>query len=152
MNNQNKQIIPDLQAVAHCSDGTFLISDLLENLKPPLDDQESFINQLKTLHLELKAGGYSRDHYRDKIEAFIKNNTIIENKEIAIIELFEDGIDCNLLQPDGKGWQKGKLTMCFQFTPEESESILTKEKSTEINHSPLDEIRQLANSLPIDQN
>jgi hypothetical protein len=45
MTNQPKQIIPDLQAVAHFLDETFLISDLLENFKPPVDDQESFINR-----------------------------------------------------------------------------------------------------------
>jgi KGK domain len=147
MTNQPKQIIPDLQAVAHCLDGTFLISDLLENLKPPVDDQESFINQLRKLHLELKSGGYSRDHYQDKVEVFIAKSTIIENKENAIIELFEDGIDCKLLQPDSKGWQKGKLTMCFQFTPEGSDSISIEEKLTETNHSSLDEIRQLSNFI-----
>jgi hypothetical protein len=147
MKDQSKQIIPDSQAVAHCLDGTFLISDLLENFKPLVDDQASFINQLRKLHLELKSGGYSRDYYQDKVEVFIAKSTIIENKENAIIELFEDGIDCKLLQPDSKGWQKGKLTMCFQFTPEESDSISTDEKSAEINHSSLDEIRQLSNLI-----
>lgn len=44
MNTQPKRIIPDLQAVARCPDGTFLISELLGNLKPPADNQESFIN------------------------------------------------------------------------------------------------------------
>jgi hypothetical protein len=147
MTNQPKQIIPDLQAVAHFLDETFLISDLLENFKPPVDDQESFINQLRKLHLELKSGGYSRDYYQDKVEVFIAKSTIIENKENAIIELFEDGIDCKLLQPDSKGWQKGKLTMCFQFTPEESDSISIEGELTEINHSSLDEIRQLSNFI-----
>jgi hypothetical protein len=153
MNNQSKQIIPELQAVAHCLDGTFLISDLLESLMPPVDDQESFINQLKILHLELKTAGYSRDHYRDKIEDFIEKNTIIENKENTIIDLFEDGMNCNLLQLDGKGWQKGKLKICFEFIPEDNEDFaIIQENSVRMAESPLDEIRQLANSLPIDQN
>jgi hypothetical protein len=102
MNNQNKQIIPDLQAVAHFSDETFLISDLLGYLKTPGDDQESFVNQLKILHLELKVGGYSRDHYRDRIAAFVENNIVIENTKTAIIELLENGIDCNLMAKGGK--------------------------------------------------
>jgi hypothetical protein len=153
MNNQSKQIIPELQAVAHCLDGTFLISDLLESLIPPIDDQELFINQLKILHLELKTAGYSRDHYRDKIEDFIESNTIIKNKENTIIDLFEDGMDCNLLQLDGKGWQKGKLKICFEFMPEDNkDSVVTQENSVKISESPLDGIRQLSNSLPIDQN
>lgn len=52
-------------------------------------------------------------------------------------ELLE-GTSCNLLQPDGKGWQKGKLRLCFEFTPGENENL------TRIQVSPLDEIRQLA--------
>ncbi len=152
MNNQSKQIIPDPQAVVHCLDGTFLINDLLENFKPPLDNQELFINQLKMLHLELKTGGYSRDHYQDKIEVFITKNTTIKNKENAITELFEDGIDCKLLQPDGKGWQKGKLNLCFEFTLEEDEPVMTQENLATAQYSSLDEIRHLANRLPINQN
>jgi KGK domain len=145
MNNQNKQIIPELQSVVNCLDGTSLLSDLLKELKPPVD------NQLKILHRELKAEN-NVYLYRDRMEAFINRKIPIESKEMTITELLEDGLDCNLLQPDGKGWQKGKLTMCFQFTPEENEFISTQEISAEVNNSPLDEIRQLANSLPIDQN
>jgi KGK domain len=152
MNDQSKQIIPDSQAVAHCLDGIFLISDLLENFKPLVDDQKPFINQLRKLHLELKSGGYSRDYYQDKVEVFIAQSTIVENKKNAVIKLFEDGIDCKLLQPDSKGWQKGRLTVCFQFTPEESEFIPFQENSDDIYNSPLDEIRHLDNSLPINQN
>jgi KGK domain len=151
MNNQSKQITPDLQAVAHCLNGTFLIGDLLASFKPSVDDQELFINQLRKLHLEMKSGGYSRDYYQDKIEVFIAKNTIVESKEHEIIELFEEGIDCKLLQLGSKGWQKGKLTICFQFTPEESESIPTQENTSEMHHSPLDEIRQLSNSLLSEQ-
>jgi KGK domain len=153
MTNQPKQIIPDLQAVAHFLFGTFLISDLLEGIKAPIDDPESFINQLRELHLELKNGGYSRDHYQDKVEVFIANNTIIEDEENVVIKLFEDGIDCKLLQPDGKGWQKGKLRICFEFTPENNENLIAiPDDSVKMPESPLDEIRQLANSFPINQN
>jgi hypothetical protein len=153
MNNQNKQIIPDSQAVANCQDGTFLIGDLLEKLKSSIDDQGSFANQLKALSLELKAKGHSRDHRRDKIEAFIDENTDIANKETNTIELFENGVDCNLLQLDGKGWQKGKLRICFEFIPEDDEDlIIMQENPVNIHDSSLDEIRQLANSSSIEQN
>jgi hypothetical protein len=42
--------------------------------------------------------------------------------------------------------------MCFQFIPEESESISIQGNSAQVHDSPLDEIRHLANSLLIDQN
>ncbi len=51
------------------------------------------------------------------------------------------------MQPDGRGWQKGKLKICFEFIPEEPESVAMQSKSVETNSSPLDEIRQLANEL-----
>ena len=54
---------------------------------------------------------------------------------------------CNLLQPDGKEWQKGKLKICFEFTPEEAELVSTQDKPVATHSSPLDEIRQLSNDL-----
>jgi hypothetical protein len=146
MNNQNKQIIPELQSVVNCLDGTSLLSDLLKELKPPVD------NQLKTLHRELKAEN-NVYLYRDRMEAFINRKIPIENKEMTITELLEDRLDCNLLQPDGKGWQKGKLRICFEFIPEDNEDlIIAQENSVKMPESPLDGIRQLANGLPINQN
>jgi KGK domain len=149
MDNQKTKIIVDSQAVIRCLDGTFLISDLLEAL---VADQKSFADQLKALYLKLKAEGANVYSFRDELKAFIEDNPIAENEEATIIKIFENDVDCNLLQPDSKGWQKGKLKICFQFTPEESESISTDGKSTESSHSPLDEIRQLANNLAVDQN
>jgi KGK domain len=150
MESPSKQIIPDLQAVARCFDRTFLISELLENFRTPVDERELFIEQLKILHLDMKTGGYSRDHYRDTMAAFLDKSNIIE--EGITIKLLEDGMDCSLLQPGSKGWQKGKLKICFEFIPEESETVVAPANSVETTRSPLDEIRQLANSLPIDQN
>jgi hypothetical protein len=63
---------------------------------------------------------------------------------------------CTLLQPDGKGWQKGKIKLCFEFIPEENETVATNETPVKNHLSSLDEIRQLANKLAsggsIDQN
>ncbi len=147
MIDRSKQIIPDVEAVARCLDGTFLISDLLEKFKMPVDNQKTFVTQLRTLHLELKHSGYSREYYLDKMETFLDKNTIIENKDETFRDILDDGINCNLLQPDGTGWQKGKLKICFEFIPEEDEPIAIQEKSAEIHYSPLDEIRQLSNEL-----
>lgn len=152
MESPSKQIIPDLQAVARCFDRTFLISDLLENFRPPVDERELFIEQLKMLHLEMKTGGYSRDHYQDTIAAFLQKSTITKDKEETTIKLLEDGMDCSLLQPGSKGWQKGKLKICFEFISEENEAVVTPANSVKTTRSSLDEIRKLANSLPIEQN
>jgi KGK domain len=147
MTDRSKQIIPDTEAVARCFDGTFLISDLLANLKMPADSQKIFINDLRKLHLELKQSGYSREYYLDKIEAFLRENTIAGTKNETSKNIFEDDIICTLLEPNGKGWQKGKLKLCFEFIPEEIEHTITREKPAETHQSPLDEIRQLSNEL-----
>lgn len=72
--------------------------------------------------------------------------------EKTVINSFMSGFTVSLLQPGLKGWQKGKLTMCFQFTPEEDDPISMKEDVFETTQSTLDEIRQLASSFLIDQN
>jgi hypothetical protein len=70
----------------------------------------------------------------------------------SVLNIFITGTNISLLSLDGKGWQKGKLKICFEFIPEEEKSPTIKENSLTGQYSSLDEIRQLANSLPIDQN
>lgn len=50
--------------------------------------------------------------------------------EPEINQLFGKGVECNLLQP-GAYWKKGKIKICVEFIPDETES-----------ESPLDDIRQ----------
>ena len=69
-----------------------------------------------------------------------KNNLKINNVLLS-------GVNCDLLQLDGKGWQKGKLKICFEFIPEEPELVSTQDKPVATHSSPLDEIRQLSNDL-----
>jgi KGK domain len=72
--------------------------------------------------------------------------------EKTAMNSFISGVTVSLLQPGLKGWQKGKLKICFEFTPEETESVVTQKITVENHHSPLDEIRQLVDSSPIEQN
>ena len=65
----------------------------------------------------------------------------------SVANILTNGTNVLLLQPDGKGWQKGKLKLCFEFIPEELAPIATQEPPAEIHSSPLDEIRQLSNEL-----
>jgi KGK domain len=146
MTDLSKQTIPNPQSVARCLDGTFVISDLLENVKEPMNEK-TFVAQLEALHLNLKSSGYSREYYLDKIENFINKNTITENKNETFWDVFDDGLECDLLQPDRIGWQKGKLKICFEFIPEQSESMPTESDSSKTHSSPLDEIRQLSNQI-----
>jgi KGK domain len=154
MIDRSKQIIPDLEAVARCLDpdmlsilnshSTFTISELLEKIKQPInpvfskDKVDNIFDQSRT------RSSYSKDaYYSDLKNAILSNDT----NALTIINILMDGTICNLLAPDGKGWQKGLLKICFQFIPEENEPIATQEKSVETQASPLDEIRQLSNEL-----
>jgi KGK domain len=150
MTDRSKQIIPDSQAVVSCfnpetleildSHGTFIISELLEIIQQPIS--QSFSKEkVDILFQKVRSvGSYTN---KDFLNELIKDFIVME----SIMGTFINGTECNLLQPDGKGWQKGKLKICFEFVPEESDSLAHQIKSVEVNSSPLDEIRQLSNEL-----
>jgi KGK domain len=100
---------------------------------------------------------HSHQHYHS-LDFFKEVNAAVVGKANikSISSIFMDGASVMLLQPDGKGWQKGKLKMCLEFTPEEPDLLVPQIKPVETHSSPLDEIRQLSNELAsvgsIDQN
>jgi KGK domain len=61
--------------------------------------------------------------------------------------LSEDGIECEILQPDAQGWQKGIVRVSVEFLPipevVESEN-LPENNGQAIPENPLDVIRQEA--------
>jgi KGK domain len=147
VNNQSQQIIPDSQAVIKCLDremleklnshSTFTTNDLLEILGKTT---ASLISKEKTdvLFAECRSnGGYTSRQFFDAVKNALEKDTPTSK----IINTLLDGTTCNLLQPDGKGWQKGKIKICFEFIPEEIETQSTPEEQTETHRSPLDDIR-----------
>ncbi|WP_310424455.1 KGK domain-containing protein [Chamaesiphon sp. VAR_48_metabat_135_sub] len=164
MIDRSKQIIPDSDAVARCLDpevleildlhGTFVLSELLEMLKGSsadcIDtiDQAAFIEKLTSMIAGIIQQGYSREYLVDKVSKFVKGSALDAQRDNQKINnSLLSGISCNLLQPDGKGWQKGKLKMCFEFIPEEPEAVAKQEKPVMTHLSSLDQIRQLSNEL-----
>ncbi len=154
MTDRSKQIIPDSQAVARFLDkdtittldchATLTIEELLEKTKNSVLPELS-LSKVSAIYAKARSnGGYSdNDCFNDLKNAVNRTDT----NKLTIINKLIEGAICNLLQPDGKGWQKGKLKLCFQFIPEETEIIEIQEKRLGTNSSPLDEIRQLANEL-----
>jgi KGK domain len=157
MTDRPKQIIPNSQAVARCLDpeileilgshGTFLLSELLEMLKGSsvdcidFTDRVAFIEKLTAIVADTIQQGHSRQYLMNKVSTFVKGSILDPNKNnLKVNNVLLSGVNCDLLQLDGKGWQKGKLKICFEFIPEENNSI-------ETHTSPLDQIRQLANEL-----
>jgi KGK domain len=163
MNNQSKQIIPTSQTVARCIDeeivemldshSTFTIMELIEIIKLSGVDRASYRDELMSM---IAKGNLNHTPFQTELVSFIHGDKIKESKYTSyeiLRKALLDGTECTLLQDDGKGWQKGKLKICLEFIPEDNEDlVIAQENSVKIAQSPLDGIRQLANSLPIDQN
>jgi KGK domain len=165
MNNQIQPIIPDSQAVISCFDpeilkildshSTFTIRELLEKIKISGLDRTSFRNNLKDIIVQTQQENNNAQFLLNKLIPFIDGNEVDERRYTSyeiLRKALLDGTECSLLKPDGKGWRNGKLKICFEFIPEESEPILIQENLAGTVHSPLDEIRQLVNNSSIDQN
>ncbi len=154
MTDRSTQIISDSQTVARFLDkdtiktldyhGTLTIEELLEKTKIPVLPQLS-LSKVSTVYTKARSdGGYCASQCFDDLKNAID---VTDTNKSTIINKLIEGASCALLQPDGKGWQKGKLKLCFEFIPEESEAVTIEAKQVATNQSPLDEIRQLANEL-----
>jgi hypothetical protein len=150
------------QPSSHSLQANFFIHQIknISNYGPP-DFYKDINNALKPLGKSMSEGEAAlifrkirNDENYTSLNFFKDIDTIASPKTDvkSISAMFMNGTNISLLSLNGKGWQKGKLRMCFEFIPEEDEPIATKENSVGITRSPLDEIRQLANSLQIDQN
>ncbi|HBE18503.1 MAG TPA: KGK family protein [Cyanobacteria bacterium UBA11149] len=63
-----------------------------------------------------------------------------------IHEWWDEGIDCEVLTCDGKGWQKGKVRLALEFIPDEPEvEEISVSNQLFLPESPLDDLRQMMN-------
>ena len=160
MIDRSKQIIPDSQAVVSCFDpeilkildshSTFTINELLKTIKVSGVDRTSFRDELKNLIAIMQKDSNNVPSLFNKLIAFVDGDKITESRYTSyeiLRKALLNGTECSLLQPDGKGWQKGRLKICFEFIPEEPELVSTQDKLVATHSSPLDEIRQLSNDL-----
>jgi hypothetical protein len=65
-------------------------------------------------------------------------NTWTEDKE----QWFRDGLDCKMLKPGAKSWERGKVRLTLEFAPEVLEVAEIDESENSKSESPLDDIRQ----------
>jgi hypothetical protein len=153
MIDRSKQIIPDSQAVVSCfnpeilkildSHGTFTINELLQTIKMSGIDRTSFRDELRNLVETLHKEGHNIPSLLNKLTTFVDGNKINENRYTSyeiLRKALLNGTECTLLQPDEKGWQKGKLKICFEFISEEDKPVAIQDKPIETHSSPLDEI------------
>jgi|GEM_PF-4454012 len=160
MTDRSTQIIPDSQSVISCFDpeilkildshSTFTINELLKIIKVSDVDRTSFRDELKDFIVTMQGEGINIPSLFSKLITFVDGDKITESRYTSyeiLRKALLNGTECGLLQPNEQGWQKGKLKICFEFIPEESESVLAQPDSVETHSSPLDEIRQLSNDL-----
>jgi hypothetical protein len=121
-----------------------IIKDINEAIKPLVFSLST--DQLNIIYEKIRTD--RRYGSSDFIKTIFLETTVKSIQSVkSVANILMGGTNVSLLQPDGKGWQKGKLKICFEFTPEEPESVSTQEKTVKIHSSPLDEIRQLSNEL-----
>jgi hypothetical protein len=167
MNYQSSQLIPDADTIICLSDesiirylnshDTYKAKSLLNQLyKFNYSERAALVLLEEVLEKVYQNPSHiNNSPLAQKIQEFVQQNkgaNFNEADQLSMQSFLSEGVKCNLLQPDGKGWQKGMLRVCFEFTLEENEPIAVKEDLVETECSSLDEIRQLVNSLPIEQN
>lgn len=70
-----------------------------------------------------------------------KGGELTEEKE----GWFKEGVDCKILKPSAKTWERGKVRITLEFCPEElevAESSGNGGSQVSKTNSPLDDIRQ----------
>lgn len=68
--------------------------------------------------------------------------TWTEDKE----QWFREGLECKILKPGAKSWERGKVRLTLEFAPEElevAETLENGESQANKANSPLDEIRRM---------
>ena len=121
-----------------------ITKDINEAIKPLVLSLST--DQLNIMHEKIRTDRrYGSSNFIKTI--FLETTAGSVKSAQSVANILIDGTSVSLLQPDGKGWQKGQLKLCFEFIPEEDEPVSTQEKPLETQSSPLDEIRQLANEL-----
>jgi KGK domain len=145
LSREKLNIIFNTVAPGNC-DFSKITKDINEAIKPLILSLST--DQLNLMHEKIRID--RRYGSSDFIKTIFLETTVGSVKSVTLVKsvanILTDGTSVSLLQPDGKGWQKGKLKLCFEFIPEE-DPIATQEKPLETQSSPLDEIRQLSNEL-----
>jgi KGK domain len=114
-----------------------IIKDINEAIKPLVFSMST--EKLNIIHKKISIDPrYGSSNF---IKTIFLETICFETAVSSVANILINGTSVSLLQPDGKGWQKGKLKLCFEFVPEENEPVATKEPLIATHHSPLDEIR-----------
>jgi rhamnogalacturonyl hydrolase YesR len=157
MKDKNTQVIPAAEAIVRFMDqdaetifgshSTFAISELLKLMEISSRNQTTLRDDLQNIVADLTQNAGDRRQIAGMISTLIEKDSTDETKQSPqeiILQALLSGINCNLLEPNGSGWQKGQLKIHFEFTLEAKHDSPESQTSSENTyHSALDEIRQL---------
>lgn len=87
-----------------------------------MEETNQVINGDEVISIENKEDNVLINHHTYKAEEFLDRlgEHIDRHKKDKWIE---KGVPCKMLSPNQQ-WQKGKMKICLQFIPDQSESIL----------------------------
>lgn len=92
----------------------------------------------------LKALSILIDTYDNTLQTYQTNNIRYKLTE-AKADWFSEGVNCEVLKLDAKGWQKGKVKLAIEFCPDEPEIEEIQNDEILQPESPLDDLRQMIN-------
>jgi hypothetical protein len=90
----------------------------------------------------LKQPTYKVNEFLEELINLIKR---YEGFTEAKMNWFTEGISCEVLKLDGKGWRKGKIRLALEFCPDEAEIEEPSSNNSDIqaSESSLDDIRRI---------
>jgi KGK domain len=149
LSKEKINIIFDKVHPGNC-DFSKIVGDINEAIKPLVlslsTDQLNLIYEKIRIDRRYGSSDFIKTIFLETIAKSVQSVQSVQSVK-SVANILVDGTSISLLQPDGKGWQKGKLKICFEFIPEELEPLSMQESPITAHFSPLDEIRQLSNEL-----
>jgi len=80
------------------------------------------------------------------IEMVKTNDTISSKAKEQVVKWCGEGVECEALKIDGKGWRKGKVRLALEFCPEQPEVEEIPQTNGIVEpESPLDDLREMVN-------
>ena len=108
-----------------------------------LKDNE-IISLEESARILLQQPTYKVSELMQVLVSIVKNSTNRWTEDRA--NWFSQGVPCEVLRLDAKGWRKGKVRLAIEFLPDELEVEETPETNEiEQPESPLDDLRQMIN-------
>jgi len=131
-------------------DNLEIICEVILGDKFDMEDKFEILNDNEILSLEepvrilLQQPTYKVSEFMQALIPLVKGRNYAWTEDR--VNWFSQGVPCEVLKLDAKGWRKGKVRLAIEFLPDEPEVEETP-AANEIAQpeSPLDDLRQMIN-------